>query len=265
MVRNTPRLRALSIAIPHITFAFLFGCFDLSAPRAWCQAPHTASTPPAKSATAKEISGKVAETMNAATYTYVLIDTGKQKVWAAAPQFAVKKGDSVAIADPMEMRNFQSQALKRTFDVVYFTGSVKVNGIVPTAGASAQSVELPPNHPPVAGGGTTKPAIKLAEMKKAEGGMRIAEIFAGKEQLKGKPVKVRGQVVKYNPEVMGKNWIHIQDGTGSAGSNDLTVTTSSTTKIGDVILVTGTVATDRDFGGGYRYSLIVEEAKVTVE
>lgn len=202
--------------------------------------------------------------MNAASYTYVLIDTGKQKVWAAAPQFAVKKGDSIAIADAMEMRHFQSQALKRNFDVVYFTGSVKVNGLVPTAAASPQSLELPQNHPPIAGS-ATKPAMKLSDIKKAEGGMRIAEVFAGKERLKGKSVKVRGQVVKYNPEVMGKNWIHIQDGTGTAGSNDLTVTTSATTKLGDLILVTGTVATDRDFGGGYRYSLIVEEAKVTVE
>jgi hypothetical protein len=172
-------------------------------------------------------------------------------------------GDSIAVADAMEMRHFQSQMLKRNFEVVYFTGNVKVNGLVPTA-AAAQSVELPKNHPPVAGA-TAQPIKKLSNIKKAEGGKRIAEIYAGKAQLKGKPVKVRGQVVKYNPEVMGKNWIHIQDGSGSAGSNDLTVTTSSTTKLGDLILVTGTVATDRDFGGGYRYSLILEDAKVTVE
>jgi len=252
-------------ATTSMNVVLLLACLVVSEMTAQCQKTDPASTPPAKVApsTATEFSGKVVETMNAASYTYVLIDTGKQKVWAAAPQFTVKKGDSIAIADAMEMRHFQSQALKRNFEVVYFTGSVKVNGRVPTAAASPQSPELPQNHPPIAG--SSKPPMKLSEIKKAEGGMRIAEIFAGKEQLKSKTVKVRGQVVKYNPEVMGKNWIHIQDGTGTAGSNDLTVTTSATTKLGDVILVTGTVATDRDFGGGYRYSLIVEEAKVTVE
>jgi hypothetical protein len=71
--------------------------------------------------------------------------------------------------------------------------------------------------------------------------------------------------MKYNPEVMGKNWLHIQDGSGNTGNNDLTVTTSSRAKIGDMVLVTGKLSADRDFGGGYQYSLIIEDAKVTVE
>ena len=74
------------------------------------------------------ISGKVVETMNAASYTYVLIDTGAKKSWVAAPQFAVKVGDTAAIADAMPMKNYQSKTLNRTFDVVYFTGNISVNG-----------------------------------------------------------------------------------------------------------------------------------------
>ena len=99
----------------------------------------------------------------------------------------------------------------------------------------------------------------------AEGGKRISEIFADKAELKDKEVKVRGRVVKFNANIMGKNWIHIQDGTGKNGSNDLTVTSASRASLGDLILVTGKVTTDRNFGGTYQYPILIEDAKITVE
>jgi hypothetical protein len=71
--------------------------------------------------------------------------------------------------------------------------------------------------------------------------------------------------VKYNGGIMGKNWLHIRDGSGQEGNNDLTVTTDAPAKVGDTVLVKGKVSTDRDFGGGYKYPVIVEDAKVTVE
>jgi hypothetical protein len=81
-------------------------------------------------------------------------------------------------------------------------------------------------------------------------------------ELKGKAVLVRGKVVKYNPGIMGKNWIHLRDGTGSPanGSNDVLVTTMSTAKVGDIVTIKGTVRTDKDFGSGYAYKVLIEEA-----
>jgi hypothetical protein len=226
--------------------------------------------------TAPGFSGKVIETTNAAAYTYVLVDTGTNKLWAAAPQFAVKPGDAVSIPSAMPMPNYHSKTLNRDFDVVYFTGGVIVNGGKPAAGS--QPGELPKNHPPIGGtlaelpkdhpplGGKTPPAkVDLSGIKKATHGKTIQEIFADKTKLVGKPVTVRGRVVKFNPQIMGKNWLHIQDGTGSEGSNDLTVTTDATAKIGDTVLVKGTVAADKDFGAGYRYALLLEKAEVAVE
>jgi hypothetical protein len=129
--------------------------------------------------------------------------------------------------------------------------------------------QLPEGHPPISGapisGGNVKPTISLTGIKKAGDGKSIAEIYSDKSKLSGKKVKVRGRVVKYNGDIMGKNWIHIQDGTGSAGSNDLAVTSTAGTKVGDLILVNGTVAINKDFGGGYKYSVILEDAQLTVE
>ena len=109
------------------------------------------------------------------------------------------------------------------------------------------------------------PATEDVSVEKPEGGKTIEEVYAGKADLAGRTVLVRGKVVKYTPNVMGKNWIHIQDGTGTEGTNDLTVTTSTVVKIGDTITARGLVEVDKDFGFGYTYEVLIENAEVTVE
>jgi hypothetical protein len=65
--------------------------------------------------------------------------------------------------------------------------------------------------------------------------------------------------------IMGKNWIHVQDGTEAAGNYDLTVTTQGTAKVGDVVVVEGGISLNKDFGAGYKYDVIMEDASCTVE
>jgi hypothetical protein len=239
-----------------------------------------AADSPAAAATPAEdessFSGKVIETTNSAGYTYVQVDTGTKKLWAATTQFAVKVGDNVTVIAGTPMSGYHSKSLNRDFDVIYFTGSVGVNGS--TAGATPT---LPPGHPLLPGAATpamppghpaltpsaAAPKLDLTGIKRAEGGKTIQEIYAAKAKLAGQTVSVRGKVVKYNAMILGKNWLHIQDGSGSAVNldNDLTITTSTPTRLGATVLVTGKVATDRDFGAGYKYSVILEEAQVKVE
>jgi hypothetical protein len=224
---------------------------------------------PAPQAASPGKSGKVVETMNAAGYTYVQVDTGKEKFWAAAPEVKVKAGDSVAVPEGMPMPNYESKTLNRKFDMVYFVPSLIVNG-QPQAGAPGTK---PEGHPQMGGGemsggsGAPKvvaPAdISLKGIKKAD--QTVAEVYGQKAALNGKPVKIRGKVVKFTPEIMGKNWIHLQDGSGQQGSNDLTVTTSGAAKAGDTVVVAGKLSVDKDFGYGYKYDVIVEDAQVTKE
>ena len=84
-----------------------------------------------------------------------------------------------------------------------------------------------------------------------------------KAQLKGKQVAFKGKVVKVNNNIMKKNFLHIQDGTGKEGTNDVTVTSAQTANEGDVVSIVGKVMLDRDFGSGYTYPLIIEDAVIT--
>ena len=210
------------------------------------------------------ITGKVVETMNAGSYTYIQVDDGSKKIWAAAPQFAVAVGDRVVVPVGMAMRDFYSKTLGRTFDLVSFVSSVQVVG--------GKAAEVQPGEGsggfahPMPGHDESGPApVDLSNIARAEGGQTVAELFSKKVALAGKEVSVRGRVVKYTPAVMGKNWIHVQDGSGSAGTNDLTVSTSATAAVGNTVLVRGKLSTDKDFGFGYKYDVLIEDATVAVE
>ena len=127
----------------------------------------------------------------------------------------------------------------------------------PASPAAAGNSQANPAQP-AQGGATPSAGIKKADQT-------VAEVYAEQNDLLGTVVKVRGKVVKFSAQIMGKNWVHIQDGTGSAGTNDLTVTTADSAKVGDIVLVSGKISLDKDFGSGYRYALILEDAKVLVE
>ena len=142
----------------------------------------------------------------------------------------------------------------------------KEEAAAPAAAAAPEATT--PTMPP----GETHPAPKAAAevdltgIAKAEGGKTVAEVFAEKDALAGKPVTFRGKVVKTNPDIMGKNWLHVRDGSGAEGTNDLTITTAGTLpNVGDTVVVTGNVSLNKDFGMGYAYDVLIEDAQVAVE
>lgn len=224
--------------------------------------------PPADMGTAgiAGASGRVVETMNTGGYTYVHIDTGKGTVWAAGPEFEVKVGDDVVVRDGMPMENYHSSTLDRDFDVVYFCSSIAVAG----AEASAPTGGMPPGHAPRGQGGRPSKKLRasdvdLSGIARAKDGLTVAEVFQKKADLGGREIAVRGKVVKVNFGILGTNWIHVRDGSGAEGTNDLTATTDAEVAVDDLVLVRGTVTLDKDFGAGYRYDVIVEKAAVTKE
>jgi len=93
----------------------------------------------------------------------------------------------------------------------------------------------------------------------------IGELYKEKAELAGKQVTLHGTVVKVNNQIMNRNFLHLQDGSGDAaeGTNDITVTSNDTAAKGDTVTVTGTVAVDLDFGSGYSYPMLVEKATIS--
>lgn len=259
--------KILSLLTISVAALVLTACSqDKPASTATPATPAASPTPMAAPAVNKAggTSGTVVETMDAAGYTYVQVDSGSEKIWAAAPAFSVAVGDSVVVPDGMPMQNYHSKTLDRDFPVVYFVDSV-LNASAPVA-SPASTGGMPEGHP------QTKTAeapadVDLSNIAKADGGLTVGEVFGDKANLSGKEITLRGKVVKFSPQIMGKNWIHIQDGSGdsAAGTHDLTVTTDVTAAVGDTVLINGPLTLDKDFGYGYQYDVIIEDAKVAVE
>ena len=203
--------------------------------------------------TSNIIHGKVTEIIKASVYTYAEVDTGKNKVWAAGPVTPLKTGDMISFSKGMPMKNFHSKSMKRDFPVIYFVNSFKTTNMDSKNKITERA--LPHSHL------KQKQAAKPVKgINKVKGGNTIAEINMGKQKLKGKTVRVRGKVTKFTPNVMGKNWLHIRD---SSTLDDLTATSDSTVAIDDVVILEGKLELDKDYGYGYVYPVILEDAKIT--
>ncbi|HEY3286313.1 MAG TPA: hypothetical protein VGJ96_04235 [Gemmatimonadaceae bacterium] len=219
-------------------------------------------------APAGALAGPVLEKLDAPPYSYLKVKTTQGETWAAVPQTKVAKGETVRVYNPMLMTKFESKSLKRTFDEIYF-GTLTPDGsdaAANGAGAAAPMGGAAGANPHAGVPATAAEPVTVGKVEKATGpdAYTIAEAFAKKDALAGKVVSIRGTVVKYNAQVMGKNWIHLQDGSGDAAkaTNDITVTTMDETAKGKTITIRGTVKTSKDFGAGYKYAVIVEDAKI---
>jgi hypothetical protein len=211
-------------------------------------AAEKSALPPAAS-----VSGKVLETKDVDAYTYLRLKTKDGEMWAAIARAPVQQGADVTIENAMVMTNFESKTLKKKFDKIVF-------GSLAGAGTASKGGDLTALHAGIA----KAPEVGDVKVAKATGpdARTVAEIVTKRTDLKGKTVLVRGKVVKYTPDVLGKNWIHLRDGTGSATDNthDVLVTTKGQAKIGDVVVAKGIVDTDKDLGSGYSYKVLIEEA-----
>jgi hypothetical protein len=231
-------------------------CTKKNAPAKGTTATPSMSADPT-AASSQDITGPVVETMDAGTYTYVRVTGPNGDVWAAAQRFDVKVGDRVVIRPETPMRNFHSQTLNRDFPLIYFTTSIRKEG--ETAPAPSAQGGMMASH-----GASPAPGVTVAPIAQPAGAMSVADVWTQRKSLAGRIVTVKGKVVKFNPEIMGRNWVHIQDGSGKAadGTNDLTITTNDETQVGDVITVTSTVSIDKDFTAGYAYPVMLENAKI---
>jgi hypothetical protein len=228
---------------------------------------------PAQAATPTKVTGEVLEVKEVAVYTYLRLKTATGESWAAVVKAPIAAGATVTLENVMAMENFESKELKQTFPSILFGSLANGAAAAPAADPHAGMHQAPADphagmHQtpanPHAGLPEAPAAMADAKVDKATGAnaYTVAEVIGKGDALKDKPVRVAGKVVKYNAGIMDKNWIHLRDGSGSAadGSNDILVTTSANAKIGDVVTVSGVVHTNKDFGSGYSYKILIEDA-----
>jgi hypothetical protein len=195
----------------------------------------------------------VEEVLQTSSYTYLLAEENGARQWLATLKLDLSVGDIFYYKGGLDMVNFNSKELDKTFDSVLF-----LEGLY-TSEAMLLGEKNMTGSPEITNSATS---IISSIIEPADGGISIAELMANKSSYGDKKVKLRGKVVKYNAGIMNKNWIHLQDGTSNGEENDIVITTEVSARVGDIITVEGIITLDKDFGAGYFYKIIMEEGVI---
>lgn len=194
---------------------------------------------------------EVTEVIQATGYTYLKVKENSTERWVAVSKQEIKAGDVFYYEGALQMNNFQSKDLNRTFDEIFFVSQISKTPIVrKTMGGGM----------PAHSGKVKTQKLSSVTLEKTAGEITIADIFNSPSEFASKEFEIRGVVVKINKQVMGKNWVHIQDGTDSSGEFDLTITTQDLPVMGDEVAFKGKISVNKDFGSGYKYDVIMEDA-----
>jgi hypothetical protein len=198
----------------------------------------------------------VQDVIQAKGYTYLNVKENDSEFWIAITKREIETGETFSFADGLAMKNFTSKELQRTFETIYFVGNVFDNETSLSGGK--QSEESPHQKKPTIG-------KKEISIEAVEGGISIGELFSNRDSYANEIVLIKGQVTKVNRAIMGSNWVHLQDGTSGSGKFDLTITTQAEVSVGDIVIFQGLIVLNKDFGSGYAYEVLMEEAKQQAE
>jgi hypothetical protein len=196
----------------------------------------------------------VQEVIQATSYTYLKVNEADRDFWIAISKRDIEAGTTISFMDGLEMNNFQSKDLQRTFEKIYFVNRIVGGGSTTTQRSMGMPHQMKPEM-----------EKKEVSIEPAEGGITIGELFANRDSYADKTVLIKGQVTKVNRAIMDKNWVHLQDGTSDSGNFDLTITTNEEVNVGDVVTFEGKIALNKDFGAGYSYEVLMEQAKLQTQ
>ncbi|MDH3980707.1 MAG: hypothetical protein OEU91_09385 [Gammaproteobacteria bacterium] len=205
--------------------------------------------------------GTVTDTITAGQYIYLKLDEQGEETWLATLRLPVSAGDEVEYLGGDVMQEFYSKGLDRTFASIRFVTRIRV--LDQDDVSTGQAMPADKYHQNIARGKTAVVAPEKGDITRAEGGKTIEELFAAGEKLTGETVVLRAVVMKVSNNVLGKNWITLQDGTGAAPDDKLTVTASETVPVGAKVVVDGIVRTNVDLGSGYQYKVLLDNAVFT--
>jgi len=194
----------------------------------------------------------VEEILNTTKYSYLNVSENGETFWIAIPKKEIEKGGTYYYRGGLKKTNFESVEYNRVFETLYLVSDVsKDAGMMGMSGAN-----------PHANLSNTTPADKNMKIEPPQGGITISELLANRKKYEGQTVKIKGKCIKLNSMIMNRNWIHLQDGSSKDNKIDLTVTTTENILLGEVVTVEGKIALNKDFGAGYKYEIIMEDAQV---
>lgn len=199
-------------------------------------------------ATGEDVHTVVAlETIPASRYIYIRVKEGNEEFWIATLNQEIKVGQKYHFHGGLLKTNFHSKEHNRTFEKMYLVSNL----VSADHATQPTTINIPGEH-----AGLPPPTKNI----NIEGSTKIKEIVTHPQKFEGKKVQVSGKCVKLNANIMGRNWMHLQD--GSKNDYDFVVTSNQMIPEGGVVTMVGTIHLKKDFGAGYYYEIIMEDAAI---
>lgn len=189
------------------------------------------------------------EALPTTKYVYVRVKEGEEEFWIATTLQEIAIGKSYFFRGGLMKTDFVSKEYGRTFDKLFL-----VSQLVPSDHGGSNT-----GAGPAATGATPSTSTPLPQVD-VPGSTRISEIVGDPKRFAGKTLQVNGTCTKVNPNIMGRNWIHVKEG-GKSGQ-ELVITTNDMVAEGQSVTMIGTVTVDKDFGAGYRYDVLLEGGRL---
>lgn len=230
-------------------------------------------------------SATVVSVESASNYLILLLEEGDDQLWAAANPFAVEVGDEVEYLGGVPMSEFYVKSLDQTFKRILFLTNIrhklsdeekaaliaeKAAAEVAAEKGAAEQAASPPDQPSALPQDDYHKNMSVEQAQAAPSAdemiglmaeLSIAELFAQREDLAGQVVKVRGKAMKVSKNILGRTWVTLSDGSGSAPNDMLRITSvQEDVEVGDMLAAAGTVKINVDLGAGYSYPVILEDA-----
>ena len=196
----------------------------------------------------------VKEVIQTPTYTYLNVNEGDKNFWIAVNSGEAKVGETYFYVGGLLKENFESKELNKTFDELYLIGNlVSANHGNQMSSNDSKNEDLGAVKEPVTN------SVKTNIIRQ-NGSVKISEIVNNPKKYEGQTVQIDGECTKINNGIMGKNWIHLKD--GSKDDFDLVITSNDEVTVGSIVTIKGDVVLNKDFGAGYKYDLILENGVI---
>lgn len=248
-----------SIVIPALLFVvgIIVGRLSVVAPQAEPtpsvppSAPPTRAAAPANDTPERVHRGRLAEVIQVAQYTYLRFESGEWAAVNSAPSLAV--GQEVGVLMQSEMTDFFSPSLSRTFPKIWLGA---LEGAAPKDPATENRAAPGPKGPAP----EVKAALRAVDSSAALT-LRVVDLYAERQLLAGRRVKVKGTVDRVNL-VQGVHYVHLRDGSGSPSdkTNDLVCLSAVEVQKDQAVTMEGLVAVDKDLGMGI-IPVVLEQAQ----
>lgn len=186
----------------------------------------------------------IEEVLPTTKYVYLRVKEGQEQFWIATINREVTIGGTYFYQGGLLKTNFESKEHNRVFEKMYL-----VSALVESDHSSHVSPE-----------NSQQPITTSAKPLDVKGSVKIADLVANPKKYAGKTIQISGKCVKVNPNIMGRNWVHLQD--GSKDDYDLVITCDVQIPVGHTVTMTGKVVLDKDFGSGYKYAILLEEGEL---